>query len=213
MPHLLPPLEEDYCPDIDPEAHLEDALIDVEPVRAGLKDCGRYSDRGAGAPGLGLRGSSRTSSPRGSPRNSWIESVHVQRRPSSVSVSSVPVDVDSCASSPGILRRPPLLPFSEMKRALEQPTVAEKEHEEKQKKAMQEKFQTATFSELCSITMANKPAESLYHTLNDIYGKTGYTDASLSRKGSLSVDTTDVLSPQRTQKPLYEEYFPELFMY
>ena len=45
VPHLLPPLEEDYCPDIDPEAHLEDALIDVEPVKAGLKDCGRYSDR------------------------------------------------------------------------------------------------------------------------------------------------------------------------
>ena len=34
-----------------------------------------------------------------------------------------------------------------------------------------EKFQTASFAELCSITMANKPAESLYHCLNDIYGR------------------------------------------
>ena len=36
-----------------------------------------------------------------------------------------------------------------------------------------EKFQTASFAELCSITMANKPAESLYHCLNDIYGRSG----------------------------------------
>ena len=37
-----------------------------------------------------------------------------------------------------------------------------------------EKFQTASFAELCSITMANKPAESLYHCLNDIYGRFGF---------------------------------------
>lgn len=102
-----------------------------------------------------------------------------------------------------------------MKRALcEQPTVAEREQEERQKKVIQEKFQTATFAELCSITMANKPAESLYHCLNDIYGRTSYSDvSSVSRKSSLSVDTTDILSPLKTQKPMYEEYFPELFMY
>ena len=94
-----------------------------------------------------------------------------------------------------------------------------------------EKFQTASFAELCSITMANKPAESLYHCLNDIYGRFAkslsaaitsilyfvrntFSDASsVSRKSSLSIDTTDVLSPQKTQKPMYEEYFPELFMY
>ena len=29
VPHLLPPLEEDYSPDIDPEAHIEAALIDL----------------------------------------------------------------------------------------------------------------------------------------------------------------------------------------
>ena len=41
VPHLLPPLEENYNPDIDPEAHLENALIDPEAVKNGLKDCGR----------------------------------------------------------------------------------------------------------------------------------------------------------------------------
>ena len=103
--------------------------------------------------------------------------------------------------------------FSEMKGALHnQPTLAEREQEEKARKVMQEKFQTATFSELCSITLANKPAESLYHCLSDIYGKSSY-DGSVSRKSSLSVDTTDILSPSKAQKPLYEEYFPELFMY
>lgn len=41
-----------------------------------------------------------------------------------------------------------------------------------------------------------------------------YSDASsVSRKSSLSIDTTDVMSPQKAQKPMYEEYFPELFMY
>ena len=42
VPHLLPPLEENYNPDIDPEAHLENALIDPEAVKNGLKDCGRW---------------------------------------------------------------------------------------------------------------------------------------------------------------------------
>jgi len=27
----------DYCPDIDPEAHMEDATIDVEPIKAGSR--------------------------------------------------------------------------------------------------------------------------------------------------------------------------------
>jgi len=211
VPHLLPPMEDTYNPDIDPEAHLETALIDAEPVKAGLKDCGRYSDKGGG-----LRGASRSSSPRNSPRNSWIGPAAVERRPSSVSVSSVTVDVDSCASSPGVMRRPPAtdLSFADMRRALhEQPSPAEREQEERHRRAVAEKFQTASFAELCSITLANKPPESLYHCLNDIYGRGGYSEASASRKSSLSVDTTDLLSPQKIQKPIYEEYFPELFMY
>jgi len=101
-----------------------------------------------------------------------------------------------------------------MKRALhEHPSIAERELEEKKKKVLREKFQTASFSELCSITLANKPAESLYHCLTDIYGKNCYAEVSISRKSSLSMDTTDVLSPIKIQKPMYEEYFPELFMY
>merc|ERR1719376_1661941 len=46
VPHLLPPLEEDYSPDTDPEAHIEAALIDLEPVKAALREAGRYSDKG-----------------------------------------------------------------------------------------------------------------------------------------------------------------------
>lgn len=95
VPHLLPPLEENYNPDIDPEAHLENALIDAEAVKSGLKDCGRYlreelkfsrldvnaivtfrySDKGGSS--HGLRSSSRSNSPRNSPRNSWIGPVRI----------------------------------------------------------------------------------------------------------------------------------------
>lgn len=41
----------------------------------------------------------------------YPQKVSVERRPSSVSVSSVTVDVDSCASSPGIPRRSQLEDF------------------------------------------------------------------------------------------------------
>merc|ERR1712155_442321 len=46
VPHLLPPLEEDYSPDIDPEAHIEAALIDLELVKVALREAGRYTERG-----------------------------------------------------------------------------------------------------------------------------------------------------------------------
>jgi len=224
VPHLLPPLEIEYSPDIDPDDQLEQSLIDLEPVKAALKDCGRYTDKTGGTGGSQSLRNSRANSPRHSPRNSWIESVHsVQRRPSSVSVSSITVDVDSCASSPGILRRPPIVEvsFAEMKRALAEPSLKDRESEEKLRKELQEKFLTATFSELCSLTLANKPQESLYQCLTDIYGRTGSVYSVLggeggnSRKSSLSVDTTDIMSPVRPEvhKPMYEEYFPELFMY
>ena len=97
--------------------------------------------------------------------------------------------------------RPPHIEvsFAEMRRALhEQPTESERAQEARQREVtcfipfhlyiftsswniacgcnktaqvLLEKFQTASFAELCSITMANKPAESLYHCLNDIYGR------------------------------------------
>jgi len=224
VPHLLPPLEEDYSPDLDPTLHVESALIDLEPVKIALREAGRYSDR-QGSQNHSLR-NSRASSPsaRHSPRNSWIESVHVQRRPSSVSVSSVQVDVDSCASSPGILRKPVNIEvtFAEMKRALAEPSMKEREVEEKGRKQLQEKFQTASFGELCELTLANRNTETLYQCLADIYSRGQFGQGAYemgSRKSSIggasaSYDTTDLLSPVKgVQKPIYEEYFPELFTY
>jgi len=146
--------------------------------------------------------------------------VHVQRRPSSVSVSSVQVDVDSCASSPGIIRKPVNLEvtFAEMKRALAEPSMREKELEEKGRKQLQEKFQTASFGELCELTLANRNTETLYQCLADIYSRGQFGGGTVydmgSRKSSISYDTTDLLSPAKgVQKPMYEEYFPELFTY
>ena len=73
--------------------------------------------------------------------------VGVARRPSCISVSSVTVDVDSCASSPGIVRRDPRseLTFAEMKRALAEPSQREKEEAERERRLLVEKFQTASF--------------------------------------------------------------------
>merc|ERR1711892_384655 len=177
--------------------------------RSALRDAGRYTDKQAGSQSHSLR-NSRASSPsaRHSPRNSWIESVHVQRRPSSVSVSSVQVDVDSCASSPGILRKPVNvdITFAEMKRALAEPSMKEREAEEKERKQLQQKFQTASFGELCELTLANRNTETLYSDM-------GSRKSSISGV-SVSYDTTDLLSPVKgVQKPIYEEYFPELFTY
>ena len=95
VPHLLPPLEEDYSPDLDPTAHIEAALIDLEPVRAGLREAGRYTDRG------GRGGSVVTASSPGTRRPpSWLETAHI-RRPSGVSISSVEVSHSARHGHPG----------------------------------------------------------------------------------------------------------------
>ena len=231
VPHLLPPLEEDYSPDIDPEAHIEAALIDLEPVKVALREAGRYTERGGRGHNVKTsRGSSPApglQTPRGSsPRISWTDrDSGVARRPSCISVSSVTVDVDSCASSPGIRRRPAVTEFSfaEMKRALAEPTQREKEEAERTRRAMLERFQTASFSELCEMSAASRPAhtETLYQCLSDIYSKVvssaqclriifiylqstwNASVGSSSRKSSItscSYDTTDVhtAAPRRS---------------
>ena len=189
VPYLLPPLEEDYSPDIDPTAHVEAALIDLEPVKIALREAGRYSDRGGR--GHGVKTNSRGNSPnvgvggapgsRTSPRNSWMERPsdlgrdgrHGSRKNSGISVSSIQMDVDSCASSPGIVRQNRIvgLSFAEIKDALRGPSIKEKEAEEKAKKLMLETFQTASFKDLCELNAANRNTESLYHCLSDIYSK------------------------------------------
>ena len=107
-------------------------------------------------------------------RNSWIDSASAHKRKQSlVSQSSVHLEVDSCASSPGIIRRPAVmeLSFAEMKRALAEPTTREKEAEERAKKQLIEKFQTASFAQLCELNSANRHSDTLYHCLSDIYNK------------------------------------------
>ena len=105
-PHLLPPIQDEYSPDLDPDINMEEVLIDMEVVRAALRKEGRYIDKVGGSSNTPSLRNSRQNSPRQSPRNSWMESVNVARRPSTVSVNSVNVEVDSCASSPGIQRKP-----------------------------------------------------------------------------------------------------------
>ena len=89
VPHLLPPLEEDYSPDLDPTAHIEAALIDLEPVKAALREAERWCEV-RGARGGSVK-SSRASSPRGPRPTSWLDTRDHTRRPSGVSISSVEV--------------------------------------------------------------------------------------------------------------------------
>lgn len=214
-PHLLPPLEEDYSPDLDPESNLEDVLIDFEPISVALENAGRKFDKqGSSAPNVR---NSRQNSPRNSPRSSWMENVIVQRRPSSVSVTSVIIDVDSCASSPGIIRRVPdeQVSFAALKRALAEPSAREKEEAEREKRQIFEKFLTANFCELCELVSASGPSESLNKCLNDVFGKPVFNDGLGmvgSRRESFGGEMTD--APEKSEKPeIYEVYFKEMFMY
>ena len=159
VPHLLPPLEEDYSPDIDPEAHIEAALVDPEAVRAALREAGRYREHGSRVP---VKLSSSSSNPE--------PSLYTD---SCISVTSA--EVDSGASTPGILRRSAVttISFKEMKAASAPPSAKEREEAEAARRAMVERFQTASFGELCEMNAASRPAhtETLYQCITDIYCK------------------------------------------
>ena len=113
-PYLLPPLSDDYPPDLEPNLDLDKILIDLEVARTALRKEGRFLDRvgtggGSGGSGLSSHRNSRQNSPRNSPRNSGMDWPGVgnpaaQRRPSSVSLNSVSLELDSGASSPGYYR-------------------------------------------------------------------------------------------------------------
>ena len=105
-----------------------------------------------------------------------------------------------------------------MKRALAEPTIREKEEVERERRNLIEKFQTASFSELCEMTARHAPQETLHQCLSEIYTKTSLASVGgSSRRSSVSssnFDTTDVHTPKKNPpKQIYEEYFPELFTY
>jgi len=210
--HLLPPIEENYCADLDPHENLEYVLIDFEPINIALKNAGRKVDKQSSNT-ASLR-NSRQNSPRNSPRQSGLfERTGSLRRPSTVSVSSITLDMESAASSPGIIRKSlnEDVSFAALKRALAEPSAWEKEELELRKNQIQEKFRTASFGELCKMTALAGADESLHQCLNEVFGRSVFNDQTTLRPGSVAVVTVD--SPVKIQKPIYEEYFPELFMY
>ena len=79
--------------------------------------------------------------------------------------------MDSRASSPGIVRNQVLLDFKDIKRATDPPTNREKENAENARKELLEKYKTASFGELCQMTLDSRPKETLYQCLTDIYSK------------------------------------------
>ena len=160
-------------------------MIELEPVRAALLEAGRW----AGGPRAG-----RAASPgiRCSPRNSWVGpgsasvirrwrmNVQFRRlttgvfRPSGVSVMEVEVEVDSCASSPGLPRRQPViaaeLSFVEMKRALEGKSAREREADERARSELVQRCHSLTFPQLVqhqvtphSLHRAGSPSEDRFY--------------------------------------------------
>ena len=79
--------------------------------------------------------------------------------------------MDSRASSPGIVRNQVLLDFKDIKRATDPPTNREKENAENARKELLEKYKTASFGELCQMTLDSRPKETLYQCLTEIYSK------------------------------------------
>ena len=94
-----------------------------------------------------------------------------------------------------------------MKKALQEPSTKDKEEEERQKRAIREKYLTASFKELCDMTSAMKPESSLHSCLNELFNKQLYNESS----GTVGSDTVDINTKKFSNE--FEEYFPELFMY
>ena len=67
---------------------------------------------------------------------------------------------------------------------------------EEEEKLVKEMFQTASFKELCDMTMKTKQSKNLYNCLDDIF----------------KIKTADKLNVDVYERPIYEEYFPEMFL-
>lgn len=209
-PHMLPPLNEEYHPGLNPNTPEEDFLIDSAQIKEALKNAGKDVQRIDSLPGMhpagGLRG---RASPSG--RNSWYAagdpplplSNSTSRRPSTVSSTSTGVDYASAGSSPGIVRRPFCADTSvaAFKRVLEGPTPAEREAEERRRREFQEKFLYASLEELSEMT--SKPGPDMRDFLEDIFSRMQFGENANDNDGR-----------QEQQAPLqYDKMFPELFLY
>lgn len=213
VPHMLPPLNEQYHPGLDPNTPDEDILIKQELVKEALKSAGKDIQ------GIDTLPRKNKSSPS---RNSWPEPVIHTSSPSSRRASSVSsngsacIDYTSVASSPGIYRRPFIEDTSvtAFKKVLEGPSQDYKDAEVRRKKEWQEKFMNASLEELTRLTA--RP--DIKDFLDDVFHNISLGQA--EEKGKLMMSSDEQLtdnvdgnvSIMKRNQP-YEKLFPELFMY
>ncbi|KAK9737115.1 hypothetical protein QE152_g10986 [Popillia japonica] len=192
-PHLLPDLQEQYPANCELANKLPHLLVDqmalCEYVKSGGLDPARLaqtSPYGAGGPGVVV----------GNPRRSWVENP----RGSVVEISNV-AEVDSVSSSPGVQRKLPEeeLTFESMKKVLTEPPESRKEIEAERREQISHTFRTAPFSELVRKTQPKHDA--LQTKLNEIFKSLSMNEGRRS--------PTD----KKSNVPVYEQNFPELFVH
>ena len=176
-PVPLLPLQEDYV--------LEEVKVKSEEMMINLDSIRTILEEGGHAP-------IQRSSPRPSPP---LLGRRMSKRMSYISVASTEF---SPLPSPLVTKdcRGKLVSFEELKDALT--TLPEKAQvaKEEEEKLVKEMFKTASFKELCDMTMKTKQSKNLYNCLDDIF--------KITRADKLNVDVYE--------RPIYEEYFPEMFL-
>jgi len=171
--HMLPPIQEDYNPGLDPNTPDDDVMIKPEIIKEALKGAGKDVEQMGSLPRY-LGGSSR------SPRSSWHEqptaSSLISRRASQVSESSsAGLDIaDSACSSPGFVRKPlsEEVAVKAFKKVLEGTPKEIREEEKHRKNEMQNKFMYAVFDDLCSINETKGP--DLQDYLQDVFSRLSF---------------------------------------
>lgn len=208
-PHMLPPINEEYRPGLDPNIQEDDILISKNLIMEALKNAGKDVERIDALP-------QRKTSPS---RNSWPEpqlplSADSSRRASTISSSSLAVDHYGSLSSSPVKARKPLseeITVAAFKKILEGPSQLEKEAEDKRKRDLQDKFLNASLEEICEIT--GKKGPEIHEVLNDLFARIHFGEEMQPVGGKdFSSKEEEARSIMDCPDP-YTELFPELFMY
>ena len=209
-PHMLPPLQEEYNPGLDPSTPDEDVVIVTDTVKEALKNSGRDIQGMDSLPRSNLNAKT-------SPRNSWphepmriglpLNNSSVSRRSSTVStISGSQIDtIDSCSSSPYPTRKV----FSEevSAKALKNVLMAsakEQTEESERRKMKQDVFIDGQFEDICALL--EKPGPNLNEHLSVLFKK---LDESPNVK---SANAEGEYSVMNDNEP-YMKFCPQIFMY
>ena len=207
-PHMLPPLQEEYNPGLDPSTPDEDVVIVTDTVKEALKNSGRDIQGMDSLPRSNLNAKT-------SPRNSWphepmrlpLHNSSVSRRSSTVStISGSQIDtIDSCSSSPYPTRKV----FSEevsakaLKNVL-MVSAKEQTEESERRKMKQDVFIDGQFEDICALL--EKPGPNLNEHLSVLFKK---LDESPNVK---SANAEGEYSVMNDNEP-YMKFCPQIFMY